>query len=903
MGEVYLARDSDLNRSVAVKVLPPDVTSDPQRVARFEQEARAASALNHPSVCVIHALGRTEDGRRFIAMEHVEGETLRTRLVRGRLPLAEALDIAIQIASALTAAHAAGIVHRDIKPENVMIRRDRLVKVLDFGLAKLTPSGMALAAHEPTRTVHATEPGTLVGTTRYMAPEQARGEEVDARTDVWALGVVLYEMVAARPPFTGATRSDVLAAILEREPPPLTTLDAQLPRELQRIVGKALQKDPDERYQVMKDLLLDLKALQKDLFASSASGASAAATGRPSAIRSRRRWIAVGVLVLAAAAALVWWWTRAGDRAEPATTMAARQLTRLTFGSGLQTDPTFSPDGRFVAYASDRSGNFDIWVQPLAGGDAVQITRHAAHERQPAWSPDGSTIAFRSERGGGGLFAVPALGGIERQLSTFGTHPMWTRDSREVWFLSGLIPGEGVWPTRLYRVSIDGSPPREELEEFLAGGWWYWVAPHPDGRISAWGLHRERGAGFYTVSADGTNVTSSTMTPGIPIKTDWLTALRGRFLWHPTGSHLFVQAQLSNVDNLWRVRIDPESLAWLSAERLTTGAGADVLGALSPDAMKVAFGTQSESSRLWLFTRESDGRSLGSMRPITEEGAEATSATLSHDGRQIAYLLRRPGTSRTETWVASLVSDESQLIATNADGAVWSPDDRAVAYGYWQYRDGRTVSGRLVVRELGGAERPISGHLDREFFWPWYWTRAGQLLGLTGPMDTVTMTKIALWPTTRPGALAPDRVIAAHPGRPLWQPSLSPDERWLTFLLEEDTTKMFVAPSEGGGPDGWIRIAAEHPQPDKPRWAPDGRMLYFISRISGVRFDLWAQQFDPGRGVPVGEPFEVKAFDAPDLYISPHIDRTGIDVSAEHVVLPMLSVRGSIWVLEGVGDQ
>ena len=174
MGEVYLARDRELNRSVAVKMLPPAVTSDPQRVARFEQEARAASALNHPNVCVIHALGRTEDGRRYIAMEHVEGKTLRARLVRGRLPLAEALDIAIQIASALTAAHAAGIVHRDIKPENVMIRRDRLVKVLDFGLAKLTPSSLSLAAHEPTRTVAMTEAGSLVGTVGDSLRPRAR---------------------------------------------------------------------------------------------------------------------------------------------------------------------------------------------------------------------------------------------------------------------------------------------------------------------------------------------------------------------------------------------------------------------------------------------------------------------------------------------------------------------------------------------------------------------------------------------------------------------------------------------------------------------------------------------------------------------------------------------------------
>ena len=214
------------------------------------------------------------------------------------------------------------------------------------------------------------------------------------------------------------------------------------------------------------------------------------------------------------------------------------------------------------------------------------------------------------------------------------------------------------------------------------------------------------------------------------------------------------------------------------------------------------------------------------------------------------------------------------------------------------------MAGRVVVREFGGAERPISGHLAREVFFPKYWTRSGQLVGLTGAIDRSTTTRIALWPTTRPTALAPERVIAAHPSGWLWQPSLSRDERWLIFLLQRDgpptPLEIFVSPAEGAAPDKWTRMAAGHARPDKPRWAPDGRIVYFVSSISGLRFDLWGQQFDPERGAPVGEPFEVRAFDAPDLYISPHVERAEMDVSAEHVVLPMRSVSGSIWMLENV---
>ena len=264
MGEVWAAHQQTLGRRVALKFLPEEVTRDPSRISRFEQEARAASALSHPNVAHIYDLGQTADGRRYIAMELVEGETLRARLRSGHLPLPESIRFAVQVAAALTAAHALGVIHRDIKPENTMIRPDGFIKVLDFGLAKLlasSPSDVAVA----TRTMVHTDAGIVLGTVVYMSPEQVRGREVDPRTDIWSLGVMLYEMVAGRCPFAGESRSDVIAAILDREPAPLARFDPDVPWELQRIVGKALRKDRDERYQGMRDLLLDLQALREDL--------------------------------------------------------------------------------------------------------------------------------------------------------------------------------------------------------------------------------------------------------------------------------------------------------------------------------------------------------------------------------------------------------------------------------------------------------------------------------------------------------------------------------------------------------------------------------------------------------------------------------------------------------------
>jgi serine/threonine-protein kinase len=268
MGEVYLAHDSRLKRKVALKLLPSYLSKDKGRLRRFEQEAEAASALNHPNVCTIHEIRETEDNRSFIAMEFVDGTTLRQRLEQGQIKLNEALEIAIQVASALTAAHEAGITHRDIKPENIMIRRDGYVKVLDFGLAKLAEQQRQtsrIITKSMTKSGLKTEPGVVLGTAQYMSPEQARGKPVDARTDIWAVGAVLYEMAAGRPAFEGETTSDIIAGVLEREPVPLARYAPKLPENVEWIISKALRKDKEERYQTSKELLTDLRSVKQRL--------------------------------------------------------------------------------------------------------------------------------------------------------------------------------------------------------------------------------------------------------------------------------------------------------------------------------------------------------------------------------------------------------------------------------------------------------------------------------------------------------------------------------------------------------------------------------------------------------------------------------------------------------------
>ncbi len=740
MGEVWLATETKLGRNVALKLLPRDLTGDPGRVSRFEQEARAASALNHPNVCTIHALGETPDGQHYIAMEHVEGETLRKRLAGAHSTIREALDIAIQVASALTAAHAAGIVHRDIKPENVMLRPDGFVKVLDFGLAKLANAvpGGADTTHLGVNT----EAGTVVGTVVYMSPEQARGHEVDARTDIWSLGVVLYEMVTGRSPFAAPSGSDVLAAILQNEPAPVARFEPDAPAEVQRILSKTLRKDRSHRYQTVQDLLLDLQVLRDDLASNARPGSGPVASITPEGVTrgasqtgvsvpssGRAVWLASAAAVLVLGTILgVWAWDamrRAPPRAAPPSAVVQRPLTRLTFGSGLQADPTFSPDGRFVAYASDRSGNFDIWVQPVAGGDAVQVTRSVAQDIQPDWSPDGANIVFRSDRDGGGLFIVPALGGSERRLTTFGAHPRWSRDGSEILFVVASQPDEsGLMELSAYIVAVNGGEPQPVAADFLRHGGWVSVALHPDGRISAKGIHRERGLGFFTVSRDSKRVQISMLRAGLP------ELYFGHFVWNASGTVLYGEGWANGVRNLWRIGVDPQTLEWMTVERLTTGPGGDSMVQLARDGTRVVFTVLSEATRIWLYPFNAPaGRVLGDGKPVTPEQSVAENLVLSRDGHLLQYRLREIGSPDYQLRIANLDDQTVETVVldrgTDPWPGPWSRDGRSSVYNVWEYdRDGRGRSTvRLAIR--GAGNREILPWSDKIAFQSTDWTPDG----------------------------------------------------------------------------------------------------------------------------------------------------------------------------------
>ena len=378
MGVVYRARDTRLGREAAIKVLRDDAVADMGRQKRFIQEAKAASGLNHPNIVTIYDIS-TADGVLFMAMELVTGRTLEQLIARKPLPWREAVKYAVQVADALSAAHEAGIIHRDIKPANIMVSEKGWVKVLDFGLAKLSEPEAGEQASTQTLSPQ-TEEGTIVGTIAYMSPEQAESGKVDARSDIFSFGAVLYEMVTGHRAFQGDTKISTLTAILHRQPTPVGELAPDVPPELERIITRCLRKDPAVRYQHVGDLKIALDDLREESGSETISKRSAVPV--PVDI-SNRAWLraAVGVAVVAVIVGTLWW----SLRSAPSTPPSNPVLTRLTSDSGLTTDPVLSPDGKLLAYASDRAGNgsLDIWVQQIAGGGALQLTRDEEDEDQP----------------------------------------------------------------------------------------------------------------------------------------------------------------------------------------------------------------------------------------------------------------------------------------------------------------------------------------------------------------------------------------------------------------------------------------------------------------------------------------------------------------------------------------
>jgi eukaryotic-like serine/threonine-protein kinase len=894
MGTVYRALDTRLGRPVAIKALPPEATIDLERKKRFIQEARAASALNHPNIITIYDID-TADGVDFIAMECVDGKTLQQLIGRKGLPLSEALQYAVQITDALATAHAAGIVHRDLKPSNIMVTGKGLLKVLDFGLAKLTePSATDDLATTQTLETHKTpltQEGAIVGTVAYMSPEQAEGKKVDARSDIFSFGSVFYEMLTGQRAFQRETKLSTLSAILRDEPKPLRETVRYVPREVERLLSLCLRKDLHRRFQHMADVKIALDALREE------SDAGRFVPELPAAGKDARRrryglMIAAGLLLLLSAGILTWLRIRPRPSAPPAT------LTKLTFDSGLTVDPALSRDGRLLAYASDRGGkgDLDIWVQQVAGGEPLRLTRDPADDNHPCFSPDGGKVVFHSDRAGGGVYIVSALGGEERMIARYGRDPRFSPDGSQITYWVGDPAKRDPSGKKVFVVPSNGGTSRALQTGFADARYPIWT---PDGKhvlfegIQDPSASPAQASDWWVVPLDG----------GVALKTGAFDAFRSRGLsaymgpgdW--AGEDLMFSAEIGDSTSLWKILIS--SKTWQAArepQRLTFGSGLDAEPSRAVDpggrGTLLAFSSLSFHNNVWRLPIRPKG-AAGSRRPdagelqqLTRSDASDTNPSASADGKKIVFLSGRSGNK--DIWLKDLDSGQETALTASAvekSSPIITSDGSKVAYSVLE-KQKRPI---YVIASSRGMVEKLCEDCGEPVGWSSDGTKLLYLSGQPRHVDLLDLTS---------GAKAP---LLQHPEFSLDQAHFSPDDGWIAFVAKTspDRTRIFIAPFRDGsapGPKQWIAVTDGEAWDDKPRWHASGDALYFYSKRDGFGC-IWHQRLDPTGKRPIGEPSAVYHFHTNRLSLmhmyAPLLD---LSVTRDKIVFNLIEVTGNIWM-------
>jgi len=851
MGVVYKARDLHLDRFVALKILPPEKVADPERKRRFVQEAKAASALNHPNIVHVYDIDQS-DGTDYIAMEYVDGKTLDQRIGRHGLGLNDALKYAVQIADALAKAHSAGIVHRDLKPTNIMVNEDGVVKVLDFGLAKLTEQIQG-DENASTATVDGegrpiTEEGVIVGTVSYMSPEQAEGKKVDARSDIFSLGSVLYEMVTGQKAFQGTSKMSTLSAILHQEPKPVSGITQAIPADFEKLINRCLRKDPERRFQHMDDVRVALLELKED----SQSGRLQA---MPSAARqvTHKRLVVVTVAVIVLVAA-GWYWLNRQGPGEPEATLTAVPLTTYP---GSETNPSFSLDGTQVAFSwnGEAQDNYDIYVKQIGVEPPSRLTTDPAPDARPAWSPDGRTITFLRTLSPDkkAIMLIPQRGGRERLLAEAGNgYLAWTPDSK--WLVGSCLE---TGRQALYLFSIETGekqrltyPP--ELDNAFDNGD-RTSAVSPDGHTLAFA--REDG---YTSSLYLLHLGRDYSPEGQPERVASDNLWNAYPAWMPDSSEIVFESGNYPYPNvgLWRLQSSNSA----RPRRLAFAQENCNRPAISRQGNRLAYQVEKSDENIWRIDLREPGHKPGVPVPLISSTRVESSPAYSSDGKKIAFVSDRSGTY--EVWICdSDGSNPTQLTTMGGlPGMVpkWSPDNQKIVFHAYH----GTQSDLYVISPNGGAPRRLTTSPGRNDFacwspdgrWLYFSTNRG------GPLQIWKMPSSggeAVQITRNPMGghdphLSPDgKVLYYSNGFPnpksVWRMPVEGGEEvkvldsvhpWANWTVREAGIYFFMAPDKQGHSDLSIYefasntikriLTIERPVNMSIEVSPDGRTVLYV---------------------------------------------------------------------------
>jgi serine/threonine protein kinase/dipeptidyl aminopeptidase/acylaminoacyl peptidase len=878
MGSVYLANDVELRRPVALKVLRLEkLGQDDDARRRLLREAQAASQLNHPDIVTVYQIG-SEAGVDFIAMEYVTGRSLQAYIPSAGLAVRAALEIAIQVADALAAAHEAGVVHRDLTPGNIMITDRGRAKVVDFGLAARTAAAGDAKEGQTAETQTLTE-HKLVGTSAYMAPEQILGGKVDGRTDIWALGCVLYRMLTGRNAFAEETGAHTMAAVLTKDAPSLAETAPSVPAGVDRAVARCLRKKVEERWQSVADLRFVLEGLLD--------------SPDPAPRKTGRRLGWAGALLAGGllGGAGMWLATR------PPRPAGGHTVFRMaTVDSSLTTAPSLSRDGALLAYASDRSGeaNLDIWLQQVDGRQPIRLTNDPADDTDPSMSPDGTKIAFRSERGGGGVYEVPALGGQASLIAAGGRNPKFSPDGRWIAYWTGRDAGYLPGSAKVWVVEAGGGAPRDIGRELASAAHAVWS---PDGSEL---LVLARGPGDLKQTAVEWWVVP--LGSGTPLSTGALAAMREQGLltrqmidprplaW--AGGRVMFALRAGDAVSLWQAPFSGRGRSFGPVERVTTGPGHQTGASLaeSTTGPRLAFSEILQTNAIWTLPVEVEsGAPRGAFARLTNGGGADSSPSLSGDSGKLTWI-RRAANSWTIELRDLAGGKESVLLRSDrfVANAVISGDGASVFYS--------TVTGEIFrVPASGGAADSLCAECGtvmgasfdgrRVLYEP---RRDEDLTALD--CGTKTSLKLAL---RRPG------LSVLSGGR------YSPDARWVAFHEidnQTSTTRVWIAPADGGGPaprESWTAVTDGASVERDPAWSPEGRVLYYLSDRDGFRC-IWARRLDEHKR-PAGEPFAVQHFHAARWSLGEvRGHQIGLWAAPGRLVFALREETGNIWIQEAV---